>query len=97
VTKPAYRFLSLGAGVQSTTAMLLAANGDIPPFDAAIFADTGWETAEVYAHLDRLEGVAAQAGFPIVRVSAGDIRRDALDPKHRFASMPLWRPRIHDF
>jgi hypothetical protein len=90
MTTPAYRFLSLGAGVQSTTVMLLAATGKIAPFDAAIFADTGWEPPEVTAHLDRLEGVAAQAGIPIRRVSAGNIRDDALDPSHRFASMPLF-------
>ncbi|GAA1596526.1 hypothetical protein [Actinoplanes couchii] len=90
MTAPAYRFLSLGAGVQSTTLLLLAAAGKIAPFDAAIFADTGWEPPEVVAHPDRLEGVAAQAGIPIRRVSAGDIRADALDPSHRFASMPLF-------
>jgi site-specific DNA-methyltransferase (cytosine-N4-specific) len=38
----------------------------------------------VYEHLRRLEQVAAAAGIPIVRVSAGNIRHDALDPGHRF-------------
>ncbi|MCX5121983.1 hypothetical protein OG992_32990 [Micromonospora sp. NBC_00362] len=59
-------------------------------FNAAIFADTGWEPAAVYRHLDRLTGIAEQAGIEVVRVSAGDIRADALDPRHRFASMPLF-------
>jgi hypothetical protein len=27
--------------------------------------------------------------MPVRRVSAGDIRADALDPKYRFVSMPL--------
>jgi 3'-phosphoadenosine 5'-phosphosulfate sulfotransferase (PAPS reductase)/FAD synthetase len=85
-----HRYLSLGAGVQSSATLLLAARGDIAPFDVAIFADTGWEPAAVYTHLDRLEEIAAEAGIPIVRVSAGNIRRDALDPAHRFASMPLF-------
>jgi 3'-phosphoadenosine 5'-phosphosulfate sulfotransferase (PAPS reductase)/FAD synthetase len=76
--------------VQSTTLLLLAATGKIPPFDAAIFADTGWEPPEVTAHLDRLEGVAFEAGIPVRRVSAGNICADALDPDHRFASMPLF-------
>jgi hypothetical protein len=45
----------------------------------------------VYAHLDRLEAeVCAPAGIPLLRVTAGNIRRDALDPEHRFASMPLY-------
>jgi hypothetical protein len=85
------RTLSLGAGVQSSTLYLLACEGVIPPFDAAIFADTGWEPAQVYRHLDRLEQHGAQVGGPpIYRVSSGNIRDDALDPAHRFASMPLY-------
>ncbi|MGX4657874.1 hypothetical protein ACWCHM_29765 [Micromonospora sp. SCSIO 07396] len=90
MSAPAHRYLSLGAGVQSTTLLLLAAQGTIPRFDAAIFADTGWEPATVYRHLDRLTGIAQTAGIDVVRVGAGDIRADALDPKHRFASMPLF-------
>lgn len=88
---PALRILSLGAGVQSTTLLLLAAEGRLPKLDAAVFADTGWEPAAVYTHLNRLEREVAQpAGIPIHRVSAGNIRNDALDPEHRFASMPLF-------
>jgi hypothetical protein len=90
MSAPALRILSLGAGVQSTTCLLLSAQGHLPPLDVAIFADTGWEPESVYVHLDRLEReVAAPAGIPILRVSAGNIRADALDPSHRFASMPL--------
>ena len=40
-----HRYLSLGAGVQSSAVLLLAARGEIAPFDAAVFADTGWEPA----------------------------------------------------
>lgn len=46
--------LSLGAGVQSTTLALMAARGDLPLPEAAIFADTGWESAVTYAHLEWL-------------------------------------------
>lgn len=89
--KPTLRILSLGAGVQSTTLLMLSAEGTLPKLDAAVFADTGWEPAAVYEHLDRLDREVAQpAGIPIHRVSAGNIRRDALDPEHRFASMPLF-------
>jgi hypothetical protein len=86
---PALRLLSLGAGVQSTTVLLLACEGEIPPFDVALFADTGWEPRAVYANLNRLTAHAAKHGIPVRRVSAGNIRADALDPKHRFVSMPL--------
>lgn len=79
--------LSLGAGVQSTTLALLAAEGGLPRPDVAIFADTGWEPAAVYAHLGRLE---AALPFPVIRVSNGNLRVDALHPEHRFASIPYF-------
>jgi hypothetical protein len=91
MTAPTLRILSLGAGVQSTTLLLLAAEGRLPKLDAAVFADTGWEPTAVYAHLDRLEHEVAQpAGIPIARVSTGNIRNDALDPQARFAQIPLY-------
>lgn len=82
--------LSLGAGVQSTTVLLLACEGRLPAFDVAVFADTGWEPRAVYEHLDRLTEHAAAHGIPVMRVSSGNIRDDALNPEHRFASMPLF-------
>ncbi|MEV0220835.1 hypothetical protein [Streptomyces sp. NPDC050704] len=91
MTDPTLRILSLGAGVQSTSVLLLAAEGRLPKPDAAIFANTGWEPKKVYRHLERLNREVAQpAGIPIYEVSAGNIRNDALDPLHRFASMPLF-------
>ncbi|MFF5336900.1 hypothetical protein [Streptomyces sp. NPDC013181] len=90
MSAPALKVLSLGAGVQSTCLLLLAAEGHLPKLDAAIFADTGWEPRSVYDHLDRIESeVAKPAGIPILRVSSGNIRSDALDPTKHFASMPL--------
>lgn len=90
-TEPTKRILSLGAGVQSTALLLLISRGALPPIDAAIFSDTGWEPAAVYAHLAKIDAEIAQpAGIPILRVSAGNIRDDALDPAHRFASMPMY-------
>lgn len=80
--------LSLGAGVQSTAIALLAVDGILPKPDVAIFADTGWEPPSVYAHLDRLEVVMADAGIPLLRVSQGNLRRDAVTAGSRFASVP---------
>ena len=83
--------LSLGAGVQSTALLLASANGLLPKLDAAIFADTGWEPANVYEHLNRIEQeIAKPAGIPIHRVSLGNIREAALNHDKRFASMPLF-------
>ncbi|MFD6343445.1 hypothetical protein ACFWF9_01800 [Streptomyces roseolus] len=77
--------------MQSSTLLALSAGGILPKVDYAIFADTGWEPEAVYRHLDRLEReIAEPAGIPILRVSSGNIRDDALNPDHRFASMPLY-------
>lgn len=87
---PALQVLSLGAGVQSTTLALLVAEGRLPQVDAAIFADTQWEPAEVMAHLDRLEPILAAVGVPLYRVTVGDLRSDALNPDHRYCSVPYF-------
>jgi len=69
------RILSLGAGVQSTAIILMSHHGELPPLDAAVFADTGWETKAVYRHLEWLE---SYVDIPIYRVSSGNIKEDAL-------------------
>ena len=70
--------LSLGAGVQSTTVLRMSIAGELPKLDAAIFADTGWEPAAVYAHLEVLKAECEAAGIPFYQVTAGNIRDDAL-------------------
>jgi hypothetical protein len=87
--KPTLRLLSLGAGVQSLTVLLLACEGQIPKFDHALFADTGWEPRAVHDQLAKATEVAARAGIPVRIVSGGNIRRDALDATSRFVTMPL--------
>lgn len=67
-------FISLGAGVQSSTMALMAAKGEITPMpDGAIFADTGAEPASIYQWLDWLE---TQLPFPVYRVKFRDIESD---------------------
>lgn len=89
-SEPTLRLLSLGAGVQSTTLALLAVEGALPGLDGAIFADTGWEPAGVYRQLDRIAAVLVAAGIPLHRVSQGNLREDAINPAHRFASVPYF-------
>ncbi len=68
------RVPSLGAGVQSTTLALMAAHGEVTPMpDLAVFANTGWEPARVYEHLQWLASDNVLP-FPIHVVSAGNIR-----------------------
>lgn len=87
--------ISLGAGVQSTTMLLMAAHGEITPKPKyALFADTGWEPKQVYRHLEWLEKEAEKHGIQIIRVSNGNIRDDMYSylkgEKKRFASMPFF-------
>lgn len=63
-------YLSLGAGVQSSTIALMSARGDLPPLDGAIFADTQSEPRAVYEWLAWLE---RQLPFPVHHVTAGSL------------------------
>jgi hypothetical protein len=88
--KPTLRYISLGAGVQSSVLALMASRGEIKPIpDFAIFADTQWEPAQIYKHLDWLE---KQLSFPVYRVSYGDIRKMSLDTLNgcQSPSMPVF-------
>lgn len=74
------RFLSLGAGVQSSTLALMIAHGEVPMVDAGIFADTQAEPLSVMDWLNNLEKLVAAAPypFPIYRVTAGNLANDML-------------------
>ena len=85
--------LNLGAGVQSTTVLLMSLEGELPPLDHVVFADTGWEPQVVYRHLDWLKTKTT-----IHVVSQGNIKQDALNSQirgvksegKRWASMPYF-------
>jgi hypothetical protein len=85
--------LSLGAGVQSTTVLLMSLEGLLPKLDYVIFADTGWEPRAVYQHLEWLKTLTT-----IHVVRQGNIKDDALLSQvrgakmngHRWASMPYF-------
>lgn len=93
------KILSLGAGVQSTTVLLMSCVGELPKLDAAIFADTQWEPKAVYKHLEWLKWYSERHGIPVYTVSSGDLRLTAINSKMRggagkglgkwWASMPL--------
>jgi hypothetical protein len=87
------RILSLGAGVQSSTLLLMAEKGVIEPFNCAIFADTGWESQATYQWLEWLKSVCRT---PIITVMSnmGSIYDWSLEShnrsKSRLASMPFY-------
>ena len=90
MSEPTIRTFSCGAGVQSTAIALLMRDGKLPRVDHVIFADTGWEPPQVYAQVNRLAVVFAELDIPLHKVSQGNLRADAIDPDHRFASVPYF-------
>jgi hypothetical protein len=85
------KVLSLGVGVQSTTILrksLIGPAHERP--DLAIFSNTQWESRAVYDHLATLKDLAKEYDFPIIEVTAGNIREDALSSSKRVVSMPLF-------
>ena len=75
--------ISLGAGVQSSALLMLAANGELPdsydqPTDA-IFADTGDEPPSVYRWLEKLSAIADRSGIRLHTVSAGVLSEAVLE------------------
>lgn len=94
------RFLSLGAGVQSTVLALMALKREIGPMpDVVIFADPGEESRLTMEHLSWLEAeITRQSNgqMQTMRVSRGErlsdqIRRRSRDDSHtRFVSAPFF-------
>jgi hypothetical protein len=90
--------LSLGAGVQSSTVLMMSITGELPRLDGVIFANTGWEPAAVYENLEWLRQQSEKAGIPFYVVNRDTtIRDDALNSMiggvkskgSHHASMPL--------
>lgn len=86
----AIRVLSLGAGVQSTTVLLMAIHNELPRPDHVIFSDVGWEPQPVYDHLNNLAAIMEKENIPFHIVKNGNIHDDAINGETRFPSMPLY-------
>lgn len=72
-------YLSLGAGVQSSTLALMYAIGELEPMPkAAIFADTQAEPASVY---DWLEWLKTKLPYPVYTVTNGSLEEAELQIK----------------
>lgn len=71
--------LSFGAGVQSTTLLVMSCLGKLPKLDHVIFADTQWEPAAVYDHLEWCKDFAARHGITIDVRTAGNLRQDLIE------------------
>lgn len=93
MTEP-YRVLSLGAGIDSTTLLLMSEHGELPRLDAAIFADTHAEPRAVYEHIARLQ---SRITIPIYVVTAGvlvDVVLGGMANGKRIGTPPFFVPGI---
>ncbi len=81
------RVLHLGAGRQSSTIAEMTVNGDLPPLDFAIFANTKNEPGWVY---DQVEYLKSRLSVVIVEKSENGIVWDTKFGNGRFASMPFF-------
>lgn len=71
--------LSLGAGVQSSTMLLMACLGQIiPKPDFVIFADTGWEPIATYKYLEWLKTEVKKYSVEVITTIKGNIRDDLM-------------------
>lgn len=82
------RVLSLGAGVQSSTLLLMAVHGELQ-LDRAIFADTQDEPSATYGWPETLMPIAERAGIPVDVVTAGSLSEKILTGKNA-PSLPVF-------
>jgi hypothetical protein len=81
--EPVLRVLALDSGPQSTTLLLLSVQGDIPPFDLAIFADRAQDRPRIFAQLARVQQIAVSAGVPILHITTDGTTAEAIRIKIR--------------
>ena len=63
------RFLSYGAGMQTFALLVMAEQGEIQ-IDEVVFADTGGEHPETYAHIEKVaKPICNRMGIPFMTVS----------------------------
>ena len=85
------KVLSLGAGVQSSTLLLMACRDEIERPDVAIFVDLGWELPATYEWLNGvLIPEADRAGLELRVVKPADIRSDLIQDDGKRIMAPLF-------
>lgn len=88
------KILSLGWGVQSFTLAAMSALGELEPIDAAIHADTGYESQLTYEFAGRWTGWLEERGVKVVTVNGTNGTMDELfytsRAGHRFLKIPAY-------
>src|SRR5678809_803098 len=85
-----FSYLSFGAGRQSSTIAEMIVEGEIPPVNLAIFADTQNEPDWVYKQVEYLRGRLALRGIPLDVVTVGNIYNSIMAGSTRIASIPVF-------
>lgn len=76
--------------MQSSTIALMIEKSELPPVDAAIFADTGWESESVY---EQVEFIKKTVSFPVYTVQYSNLKDDLIlahTEKTGFVSIPFF-------
>ncbi|MEU1900595.1 hypothetical protein ABZ512_19655 [Nocardiopsis dassonvillei] len=84
------RLLLLDGSPGAAALLLLAAHRALPSFDAVLVPDTGWYPAAGYRALNRLRGIASEAGMGWEPVKTAPITHHTLNPRGSVPLLPLF-------
>jgi len=81
IETPTYKYMSYGAGVQSTAMLGMSALGlyNVPRVDLAIFSDTQREPQWVYDTMTHMQEWLKPHGIKLITATAGDIGQKIFD------------------
>ena len=82
--------MSFGGGIQTVAMALMCINGDLPMPNYTIFADPQWELEDTYTYLSWFIPYCESKGMKFRIVTSGNIRKNALDKKRKWVTMPLF-------
>jgi len=83
------RVLSWGLGRQSTALAAMSVNGDIPPYDLILFADTGWELPTSYKIFDIYSEYLRERGATVEKVGIDNVFNDGKESG--YVNIPLYQ------
>lgn len=83
------RVLSWGLGRQSTVLAVMSVEGDIPPYDLILFADTGWELKTSYQMFDFYSKFLGEKGATVAKVGIDNVFNDGKESG--YVNIPLYQ------
>ena len=85
-----FTYLSLGAGVQSSTIAEMIVEGELPLVDKVLFADTGDEPDYVYWQVEYLNKRLSSVNLRVETLTIGNMIEHLYEADRRFAAMPVF-------